>query len=402
MARTYSIPFETNSLTNGVECATCAITQGGGMSISTANPRTGTYSLKIAPSGGGTDLFKITNSNSHSQFIRIYLYITARPTGSDNSFLLLSDSADGTAIAYMSINTDGSLALVYSAAGGGFTQIGSNSAVLSLNTQYMVDLHVDDTGGTSSTVIEGRLNGTVFATRTGTAAAGSTGVPNGFTNIGDQIVGTNATGTWYVDDVAVNDSSGTSQTTYPGTEALYVLRLSAAGDANAFTVQVGGTAGSTNNFTRVNEVTPDGLTSYNGDITSGDNDEFNIADTPGGIGSSDTINVVHVYNRYAGLSAVSDAVFKARIKKTSGGTVQQGSAITPASTSFTTIYGITAYTDPDSAAWTKATLDTAQIGYGITTTGVNAAIVTNTFLIVGVTPAATTTPRLRALLGVGL
>jgi hypothetical protein len=70
------------------------------------------------------------------------------------------------------------------------------------------------------------------------------------------------TGDWFFDDLAINDNTGSFQNSYPGEGKIIHLKPNAAGDSNGFSVQVGGTVGSSNNYTRVNEVTPDDATSY--------------------------------------------------------------------------------------------------------------------------------------------
>lgn len=70
-------------------------------------------------------------------------------------------------------------------------------------------------------------------------------------------------------------------------------------------------------------------------------------------------------------------------------------------------YKITAYTSATAItigrAWTKATLDTAQIGYNISTTNTNAADISTVWMSVDSTPASPPSGALyyKTLLGVG-
>lgn len=378
MARIYSIGWETNTLTNGVEANSLNfLTNGGGASIQTGTVRTGTFALKINAAVSTGDNIRFINSNNHSQYIRMYLNISAYPTATDNSFLLITDSTDGDALAFMSINASGTLELVFGDNSGGFTAIGASS-VLSLNTWYMVDLHIDDTAGFSSTVIEGRLNGTVFATRTGQiVVAGNGGVPNGFTHFGDQMIANNASGTWFVDDIAINDGSGSNQNGYPGIGAITRVTPNAAGDANTFATQTGGTAGSTNNFTRVNETTPNDVTSFNGSTVLGQQDLFKNNDPAIG---TDTVSCVQVMARYRNNTIDLTTAFVIQCEKVASGTLASGAAIDPDSTTWTTCTpagSLVLYNDPDSNPWTESTLATMQIGYKISTAHTNAIDVTN-------------------------
>lgn len=391
MARIYSIGFETNTLTNGVECNSATISNGGGFSIQTGTIRTGTYALKVNPAAPSTgDTFQIQNSSSHIQYNRFYIYVTARPTGSDTSLFLLADASNGVAVSYLALNTDGSLALVYSNTSGGFSQLGSNSSIIPLNTWTRIEHKGDDTAGVASTTLEARLNGVVFATGTVAINSGETGLPNGFSVIGDQIVGANQTGTWYIDDWANNDGSGTSQNSYPGIGAITRITPNATGDANAWPTAVGGTAGATNNFTRVDETTPDDVTSYNGSTVLNQQDLFKCTDPAIG---TDTVNCVQVMARYRNNIVDVTTAFVIQCEKVSAGTLSSGAAIDPDSTTWTTCTpagSLVLYKDPDGTAWTESTLATMQIGYKISTAHTNAIDITNIWAYVDHVPTTNT------------
>lgn len=389
MARIYSIGFETNSLTNGVECnsATWSTT---GITIDTGTVRTGTYSMKCAITSGNSGQLQIQNSNNHKQFIRVYCNPSVLPNNSGTTFMILADASNDIAIARLVLQSGGTLVLVYSDSGGGQTQIGSASSALAAGFNNMIELSVDDTGGTASTIIAARLNGTVFASGTvSVEATGNTGVPNGFTVLGYNLFGDNpTTGTIFFDDYAINDGSGSSQTSYPGIGAITRITPNATGDANAWATQTGGTAGSANNFTRVDEITPDDATSFNGSTVLGQQDLFKCTDPAIG---TDTVSCVQVMARYRNNTVDITTAFVIQAEKASAGTLASGAAIDPDGTTWTTCTpagSLVLYNDPDGAAWTESTLATMQIGYKISTAHTNAIDITNVWAYVDHIPSA--------------
>jgi hypothetical protein len=240
--------------------------------------------------------------------------------------------------------------------------------------------------------MEARLDGVVFATTTTAATIDGTNAFVWGNTDGDSTLNI------YFDDIAVNDTSGSAQTSYPNDGKVLYLRPNAAGDINTFATQTGGTAGAANNFTRVDEVTPNDATDFNGSSTLNEEDLFNFGNS--GIGASDTVNVVEVHGRFRNSTADATAKVTFEIEKTSGGTKTSSAAITPNSTTWrTNVAGTTepktaaivTYTDPDGAAWTQSTLDSLQAGYKLTTgpgTAGRRIDVTAVWVVIDYTPGA--------------
>jgi len=280
------------------------------------------------------------------------------------------------------------------------TAIGSASATLSTGTWYMVELKTDTNATAGSRIMEARLDGSVFAT----SSTQSHAAPLAFTLGGNLDSEAQTTGEWWFDDVALNDNTGSFQTSYPGPGKIIQLIPNAQGDANGFTILTGGTAGVANNYTRVRDVPTDGNTTSNASGTLNAEDLFKL--TPSGIGSNDTVSVVTVGLRLRD-DTLADAALavKAEIEKTAGGTIAQGSSIIIGQNSFGVNsgaaphnYTLTTYQDPDNANWTQATLDTMQIGYKITTAGTQNVLITTTWATVEYVAGGTNE---LALLGVG-
>lgn len=393
MARAHSSGFELNSTATNVEWSVVGTGQTIVSSVTSGTVRSGTYCGKVSGMTTGTPcgfLYKWLAATATGPFyLRTALYIHTLPSASNHiiSFNGASGTVGSTSRSKITLESNGTLIL----RNGAGTQIGSASAALTLNTWYYIELQHNAANAGATDILEARINGSVFATD----------ATQTLSNVFAYSIGGNmdseaqTTGEWYFDDTCVNDNTGSFQNSYPGDGRIIHLHPNAAGDNNAFTVNVGGTAGAANNYTRVLEITPDDATTYNGDVLSGDIDDFNIDNTPSSIGSSDTINVVHVGVRYNAAVAAAEASFQVRTKKISGGTVNSSTAITPISTGWATNanavphnYPTTLYQDPDSSNWTKATLDTAQIGYNISTTNTNAADISTIWMLIDSTPVA--------------
>ncbi len=406
MARLWSCGFELQSVTNGVEITGKT---GTTPTINTTIKRSGSAALRCTPTTNSSYINTQFTASNFLIKVRFAIYIASLPSATTQ--VCIVDQSVYDYLGAIKLTTTGTLQLwsVTTAFPSTAAQIGSDSAALSTGAWHVVTFSMDTTTA-SSWPCTAAVDGTTFVNTTFTGSADSA------FNIDRLFVGPFDTTTTdlYFDDIAVNDSSGTSETGLPDWKGQIIhLQPNAAGDNNAFTVQTGGTAGSANNYTRVDEITPDDSTSYNGDVTAGDIDDFNITNTPASIGSGDTINVVSIGVRYNAAVASLEAAFKVRVKKASAGTVTLSAAITPNATTWKTnnnatvgIYPLVTYKDPDASVWTKATLDTAQIGYTISTTNTNAANISAVWMLVDSTPAAGPSPSSSiggtlSMLGVG-
>lgn len=396
MARIFTSGFELNSLTAAMEWDAAV-----GATISSATVRSGTYAGRISSLVSGTNQrfryqFKSVGSNGPFYF-RFYLRVATRPSAENRIFALSSSATTGTSVdAYVTLDNTGALRL-YDDDG----VIGSASSALSNDTWYRIEIRFDRSGGAGATLIDARIDGTQFAASTTSTVTSS---------IFHMYLGGNlnseaqTTGDWFFDDVAINDNTGSFQTSYPGSGKIIHLRPSAAGDANTFATQTGGTAGSGNNFTRVNETTPDDATTLNGSNTLNEEDLFNCGDS--GINSYDGPVVVHIGARFRNNTADATTAIKLEVEKTTSGTISQSSAIIPNSTTWRTntttapmAYPIILYQDPDSSLWTQSTLDSMQIGYKITAGGTNRVEVSNVWACIEYAPGL---PALSAVVNPGI
>lgn len=270
-------------------------------------------------------------------------------TNTFTSIMGIGDVGFGTTGAQIALNTDGTLELGFF--DGGYTQIGSDSSALSEDTWYRIELMYDDSTDTA----EAKINGVTFASGAATDIGSSTDIFFGGFN--------DCTTDIYYDDMAVNDTTGTAQTSWPGSGKVVHMQPNAAGDNNN---------ASAGDYTSVDEITPDDATSIavlndNGDIL-----DVNLeSSADAGIGASDNITLVQVGAREAAALGAQES-FVLRIKSQAAGTLLESGTITHDDVTYKTVgmgegnffgYQLTSYVDPQAGgAWTPALLDTAQIG----------------------------------------
>lgn len=356
MARKYTSGAEIQSTGADVEVDS---TSGSTIAIDTAVKRTGAASWKFTAAASGPFVTRQYTSSNGDSYVRAYIYVQSMTTAVDIAIILIRDGTSGNN-ANIRLNRDSAstfhLELWNEQAG---TQVGSDSATLSTATWYRVEFnYVRSTGAMSA-----RVDGTQFASGTGSTTLNSNTIRWGSID--------SSTMTINFDDIAVNDATGSFQNSWPGEGGVFRINPNNSGDVNTFATQTGGTAGAANNFTRVDETTPNDATDFNGSSTLNQEDLFNF--DPSGIGSSDTVNVVEVWGRHRNSTADATAAIRYEIEKTGSGTITQSSAIVPNSTTWRTNAAavpktppIVLYQDPDAAAWTQTTLDTLQAGYKLT------------------------------------
>ncbi|MDE2100937.1 MAG: hypothetical protein KGL39_27065 [Patescibacteria group bacterium] len=377
MARLKSIGFELDSNTAGVEVTTFNFI-GTPTGLSNTFAHSGTWSEKFAPSAAQMATNYQYSSGTGISFIRAWIYLTAYPAANCSILDIGTASAAYGAI-YM--NTTGQLGINTGTSPGTYASV--KSAAIPLNSWHYIELEMDCSIANTQ-IATGRLDGIFFDTQTGvqtesansaTLAAWGAGLRESASSI-----------VIYFDDIAVNDNTGSYQTSWPGNGSLVYMRPNSTGDSNGFATQTGGTAGSANNYTRVNEITPDNATTMNASNTLNASDLFICGAS--GINNNSAINSVEVNLVLNNSVADATTAIKSQLEKVSGGTISQSVAIIPNTTTWQTNStapanpALVLYNDPDGLRWTRYTLDTMQIGYLLYATGTNSIQVTNIFAVV--------------------
>lgn len=370
MARIWQSGFELNSATSGVELGA-----SGSPTISSTTKRSGGFAGRITSLVSTTPKwfnYGLAASAAKPYFHRFYLNIAVLPSAENTIFMDANLPPANSVKETMTLDNTGALRLYNNG-----VLVGSPSSALSTGTWYRIEIHRDPSPASGSRLLDARIDGVQFAGITNGTFASNTSIFYGGNLAGEA----QTTGDWFFDDIAINDNVGSFQNTYCGAGSIIHLKPNAAGDANGFLVNVGGTVGAANNFTRVQEVTPDDATSYNGSVVLNAEDLFNCDNS--GL-TNPSVNVVMVGGRVRDLTADATTAIKFEIEKTASGTKLQSAAYIPNQTGFHTntgtsapgIYPIVTYQDPDGSNWTQTTLDSMQIGYTISAAGVNAIDVT--------------------------
>lgn len=359
MARLFSSGFELNSAVSLMEWTTVTVVNVP--TIDATTKRSGGFAMRIqtvtgSAVGGMNRTFTATPA-AGPYYARFYLRIATAPGATTTIFFWEDDTTVGEATGGGQIKlTTGRILQLFNST----TQIGSDSAALSLDTWYRIECLYDATPAGGNQVLRAYIDGVEFA-----GAATLTIADVTVNTIG---IGTNldteaaSTGDWYFDDVAVNDSTGTVQTGLPGEGKIVHIHPSAAGD----------NAAPTGTFEDVNEVTPDDATTKIDLNNIGDIADYNCeASSVPGIVSSDTITLIEVGVRLLQAGASS---YQLRIKSAAGGTTTSSTASAAVTSNYKTNplgttemqHRLVSYLDPTTGvAWTPTgtnSIDNMQIG----------------------------------------
>ena len=336
----------------------------GAMAISTAIKRSGAASLnfEITAASTGTYFNQLSSASDTDWdlYVRGYLYITSYTNDLD-TILRLRDNPNTSNTAEIRMNSNGTLELwVNNSACSGQSQLGSDSAALSTGQWYRIEVQYTDVG--SSYTVSARIDGVQFAGGTGTLGA-TCDDPNR-TIFG---IVTTSVANLYWDDIAVNDTSGSYQNSWPGSgRIIHMQPDGGAGDNKG---------ASSGNCASVDEVTPDDATTIA--VLDADADILDCtveSYTSAGLRYSDNINLVQVGVREAAAETGTES-WQLRVKSASGGSVSSGTSQSHDDTTYRTNgdvnvsqrnYTLTSYTDPTTGnRWQPRganSLDNMQIG----------------------------------------
>jgi hypothetical protein len=205
----------------------------GTLTFDTGTVRSGACAFKYASGAGGSAIssrFAFTGVASRNYYMRFYVNSPGLPTAT--ATIWQSDAVASTSF-LVKMTTTGTLQLF-----AGTTQVGSDSAALSTNTWYRVEVHWNiGTGATDAADL--LLDGTSVAS---TTTANITDTASALVVWGLNTAG-GTNNNLFIDDVALNDDQGASQNTYPGDgKVVLLLPTSDAGVGTGWTNDAGGTA----------------------------------------------------------------------------------------------------------------------------------------------------------------
>ena len=251
-------------------------------------------------------------------FIRAYLRFSVMPTAATT--MLLSPRNAAGAIVSARITSAGKLQLWRDQLAGAASalQLGSDSAAtLTTGTWYRIELSLKVNGTSATDDTELLLDGVSVASSVG--AVNITDAAMNSLRAGHATAPGAAGCTCFVDDVAVNDSTGTDQNSWPGEGSIVALRP--ASDSARAAGWLTGAGGTTNLFDAVDNVPPVGVaaptaTSQISNAVSTTTENYDaVTGTYTAAGVTGTVKVVQVIAQIAD-SGTAAATVAARLNHT--------------------------------------------------------------------------------------
>ena len=353
--------------TNGAEEGTATLSNGhwsgsgGTPTAVTTHPRSGSYEYRFDP--GEALLRQLYFANSDRiMYARAYLYPDSYPTTDSAIMRIVLSGGDDWVVM---LSTTGTLYLALKIIGV-FVQQGAATAAIGTGSYVG---YVEFKADTINNVMGFRWNGTEISGDQAIAGGQTFGASGNEPTFGLDVASIGHGGLLFMDDIAINDDQGSFQNSWPGAAEVINLRPNAAGDNAGWAI----ITGEASNYQAVDEVTPDDATSYVQGDPVNETDDHNVDAVPAAMESTDTISLVEVHTRFAGVGVDSN-LFLPRIKMSSGGTVEEGTAHAPTSATWFTnaktearLAKLRIYDMPGASttAITPADLGTMQIGYRI-------------------------------------
>jgi hypothetical protein len=299
MGRLRTIGFEVGVGSTTLEGAKLAA-EIGVISKQSTTVRSGTSACKCTAGSSGSSASNVTCNIAFAAdpqtdiYIRAYVQLTTLPSATIP--ILRTETTAGTANSASVRLTSGGLLQLFNDQAG--TQIGSSSlTALTTGVWYRVELHVR-----VDSVTAGNRQAALQLDGVSVASGLHTGTPANLQNVRIgwcSHPGITSAG-FFIDDVAINNSSGASQNTWPGSGKVVLLIPTADSQVGSWT---GGVGGLTNLFEAVNNTPPIGtatetdLTQIESADTTPDNatDEYRATMTTysaAGLVASDTLTLV--------------------------------------------------------------------------------------------------------------
>lgn len=387
MARLFSSGFELGSNGNNFDFHT----SNGVIVVDTSNPRSGTYCLHTTALVSGTaqrvSFRHVGAEVAGHWFFRKFFRPSTRPTAA-NTIIKFAGSFN---VITVKLDNLGKLVLADEVG-----TIGTSASALTNGQYYRIEIEFDSTTAPGAHVIRLRVDDVIFVE---SAARTFTHTSIQQMDIGGNLGGEAQTvGDWCWDDIGINDTTGTAQTSWCGDGKIVHLRPTANGDANSGQVRGGADSGA--DWSQLSEVTPNDATDYIELNTTTGVVWVNITDSVTvGIGGAYVISLVAVGGRITLASAGAGNWFPSLKSQASGATLD-GAPVTLAlatwashdDTSGSQQYKVTAYVDPQTGgAWTATKLDSTQIG-AKTTDGSPATRISALWALVEYIPFTVTVP----------
>lgn len=362
-ARIYSNGFEWQSTTAGVEI----LAINGTPTINTTTKHSGAASMEVSGNitTGVVEDANYTFAGCTKCWLRYYVYLSSQ-TADANVVTYLDTYNGATNITSTQWGWDGAnyTATVF------YNNFGASLAstfTVTSGAWHYIEMLYDTTPANGSEVLTVKLDGAQVASATNLTLTTKTMTNTEF-GVFNGTAGTISDTTALFDDLAVNNTTGSSQVDYAGVGNIVLVKPTGSGD-NACTTGL---------FSYINEVPPSDTATSGSTICELDSNgvigDFNVTDSStAGIDSYDTITLVQVMARMREETA-GTSLYNLRVKSAASGTVSATSDVDAGNaTARTNPTGTTAftnqlvsYTDPTTGiAWTPTgtnSIDNMQVG----------------------------------------
>lgn len=358
MARQFTTGFETGKANEHNGAYAAALGCSGAVDGTLA--RTGKYSYKNRANVIGVTYFSHSLSGTIDEiFIRYaYRYSLGAAGGGTTEPMMTWAAVGSDGISHVAMGHDSVTysPTIYRGGGGGLglsgsTPLGTADYTLKSDRWYVIEaqVKVDNTAGT--VVI--KVNNTTVLSYVGDTAGGATDTIAAIRFGASGQTGINYS---WLDDIAVNDTMGSYQNTWPGLGGVYMLKPNADGAVTEWTPSTG-----TAHYALVDE-TPANTTDWVQAVTAGDTDLFGLENSPTYV---NTINLVEVVYEAAvtesGYNTVADVVRQGTVNYP-GGTA----TVVSIAPGYGLFKGTAHYVQPNgSGAWGTVEVDALQAGVEI-------------------------------------
>ncbi len=356
MARLFTCGFE---LGEAIEQNAGVVDQSSLATIQSDYKRTGSYALKTnygISATAGYVLIQSLPTQPDELYLRAAIMHgpSVAPGTVPHCFVALFDQTN----CHLSVgirNTDSRLVLRRGGTGltgqTAGTTLAVGNAVLCNYGWYVVELYAKISNGAGTAVV--KVNNVTDIGYTGdTAASGNEYVD--IVCFGGGGVGAGVGFNLYLDDLAINDITGSYENTWCGQGGVYLLKPEGEGSLADWTPSAG-----TVHYQLVDDIPDDASSTYITSETVGHQDSFTIGDLPATVTEVDLAQVLYQGALdYAGVNSIKDLVVHE-------GTAYGGSVtnITTTTPNYQLCHGTIHYTQPGGTVlWTKEAIEALEIG----------------------------------------
>jgi len=329
MARIFMTGFEAGSMDVLLPASRAEISDG--------TVRTGTYSVYI--DGYNKGIYHDIPGDPSEIFLRAGVYYAGGAGGGSRKMLLFKDSAGDS---QLSLYIDSATHKLRLYRGDASTLLDTSSSPLPLDvwTCLEVRIKIDNAAG----VVTVKLDGVQVMDFAGDTQQ------TGNADLGEARWGSDSSNEWvgYLDDIAVNDTTGSKNNSWIGRGGIYGLKPNGAGTHTDFTPSAGA------NYECVDEVPPNDDTDYVEDDVVGQIDTYTLEDLEPVTGAVDAVQWI----ARAKLAAAGSGNFKRVLRHSSTDYKGDNLAVDVSYKYFTEIFDQA----PDSTDWTIAKVNALEAG----------------------------------------